>query len=98
MKAGRVLRAFQRIGWKIKRQPSSHRVLERPNWPDYTFAFHDGEEIGPITRSRSMTGRKLALSCSPKLPRERASVRKIFKSGGRGLNNQFPPSSGAAPP
>ena len=48
MKAGRVLRAFQRIGWKIKRQPSSHRVLERPNWPDYTFAFHDGEEIGPV--------------------------------------------------
>jgi predicted RNA binding protein YcfA (HicA-like mRNA interferase family) len=48
MKAGRVLRALQRIGWKIKRQPSSHRVLERPNWPDYTFAFHDGEEIGPV--------------------------------------------------
>jgi predicted RNA binding protein YcfA (HicA-like mRNA interferase family) len=48
MKAGRVLRALQRIGWKIKRQPSSYRVLERPNWPDYTFAFHDGEEIGPV--------------------------------------------------
>jgi hypothetical protein len=25
----------------------SHRVLERAGWPDYVFAFHDGEEIGP---------------------------------------------------
>jgi predicted RNA binding protein YcfA (HicA-like mRNA interferase family) len=47
-KARRVFRALQHIGWKLKRNPgSSHRVLERPGWPDYTFAFHDGEEIGP---------------------------------------------------
>lgn len=32
----------------IKRQAgSSHRVLEREGWPDYVFAFHDDEEIGP---------------------------------------------------
>jgi hypothetical protein len=25
----------------------SHRRLTRPGWPNYTFAFHDGDEIGP---------------------------------------------------
>lgn len=56
MKAGRVLRALQRIGWTIKRQPSSHRVLERLGWPDYTFAFHDGDEIGPRMLGRIAKG------------------------------------------
>jgi len=46
-KAGMVLRALYRIGWKVKRQSGSHRTLERPGWPDYVFAFHDAEEIGP---------------------------------------------------
>jgi predicted RNA binding protein YcfA (HicA-like mRNA interferase family) len=47
-KARRVLAALFRIGWKVKRQTGgSHRILERPNWPDFVFAFHDGEEIGP---------------------------------------------------
>jgi predicted RNA binding protein YcfA (HicA-like mRNA interferase family) len=46
-KASRVLAALLRIGWKIKRQPGgSHRTLERPGWPDVTWAFHDGSEIG----------------------------------------------------
>ena len=27
---------------------TSHRVLTKPGWPDYTFAFHDAEEIGPV--------------------------------------------------
>jgi predicted RNA binding protein YcfA (HicA-like mRNA interferase family) len=48
-KAGRVLRALYRIGWSVKRQPaSSHRILQRPGWPDYTFPFHDGVELGPV--------------------------------------------------
>ena len=52
-KARRVLAALQRIGWSIKRQSgSSHRVLQRPGWPDYTFAFHEEEEIGPKMLSR----------------------------------------------
>jgi predicted RNA binding protein YcfA (HicA-like mRNA interferase family) len=35
------------MGWVIKRQVhGSHRILSRPGWPDYTFAFHDTEEIG----------------------------------------------------
>jgi hypothetical protein len=26
--------------------------LERPGWPNFTFAFHDSEEIGPMALSR----------------------------------------------
>jgi predicted RNA binding protein YcfA (HicA-like mRNA interferase family) len=51
-KARRVLAALQRIGWRVKRQSSSHRILERPDWPDYVFAFHDDEEIGPRMLAR----------------------------------------------
>lgn len=47
VKASAVLRALLRIGWETKRQTGSHRTLSRPGWPDYVFAFHDGEEIGP---------------------------------------------------
>jgi predicted RNA binding protein YcfA (HicA-like mRNA interferase family) len=46
-KAKRVLAALQRIGWSIKRQSGSHRILERIGWADYVFAFHDQDEIGP---------------------------------------------------
>jgi predicted RNA binding protein YcfA (HicA-like mRNA interferase family) len=47
-----VLAALLRIGWTVKRQSGSHRVLEREGWPDYVFAFHDQEEIGPRMLSR----------------------------------------------
>jgi len=46
-KARRVLSALLRIGWSIKRHDkTAHRVLSKPGWPDYIFAFHDREEIG----------------------------------------------------
>lgn len=51
-KARVVLAALLRIGWQVKRQSGSHRVLARANWPDLVFAFHDGEEIGPRMLSR----------------------------------------------
>lgn len=57
-KARRVLRALLKIGWSIKRQSGSHRTLEREGWPDYVFAFHDGDEIGPrmLARIAKRTG------------------------------------------
>ncbi|HEY2155151.1 MAG TPA: type II toxin-antitoxin system HicA family toxin [Isosphaeraceae bacterium] len=58
-KARRVLAALLRIGWGVKRQVgTSHRVLERPGWADVTFAFHDGEAIGPrmLARIAKKTG------------------------------------------
>lgn len=42
-----MLNAPLRVGWSIKRQSGSHKTLCRSGWPDYVFAFHDGEEIGP---------------------------------------------------
>jgi predicted RNA binding protein YcfA (HicA-like mRNA interferase family) len=58
-KARRVLAALLRIGWSIKRQGgSSLRVLARPDWSDYVFAFHDDDEIGPrmLARIAKRTG------------------------------------------
>ena len=51
-RARRTLAALLRIGWVVKRQRSSHRVLARPDWADVVFAFHDDEEIGPRMLSR----------------------------------------------
>jgi predicted RNA binding protein YcfA (HicA-like mRNA interferase family) len=60
-KANRVLVALNRIGWVIKRQSrSSHRVLARPGSPDFVFAFHEQEEIGPKMLSR--IGKKTGLT------------------------------------
>ena len=57
-KARRVLAALLRIGWRIKRDAGSHRILTRPGWPDAVFAFHDGEELGPrmLARIAKITG------------------------------------------
>ena len=41
-KARQVLAALLRIGWAMKRQVGSHRLLAREGWADYLFAFHDG--------------------------------------------------------
>ncbi|MEX1130177.1 MAG: type II toxin-antitoxin system HicA family toxin [Vicinamibacterales bacterium] len=51
-KARRVLAALLRLGWNIKRQSGSHRTLSRVEWPDFVFAFHDDEEVGPRMLSR----------------------------------------------
>lgn len=40
-KPRRVLAALERIGWRVKRQRGSHRLLTRPGWPDYEFPFHE---------------------------------------------------------
>jgi predicted RNA binding protein YcfA (HicA-like mRNA interferase family) len=57
-KAQRVLSAMLRRGWTIKRQTGSHRILRRVGWPDFVFAFHDREEIGPrmLARIAKRTG------------------------------------------
>lgn len=57
-KARKVLAALLRAGWQVKRQSGSHRVLSRAGSPDFVFAFHEGEEIGPamLARIASNTG------------------------------------------
>ena len=59
-KSRRVLQALLSIGWQIKRQSGSHKVLSHPNYPDFVFAFHEGVEIGPkmLSRIAKKTGPK----------------------------------------
>ncbi len=47
VKAKQLLAALLKIGWMETRRRGSHRRLARPGWPDYTFAFHDSDEVGP---------------------------------------------------
>jgi predicted RNA binding protein YcfA (HicA-like mRNA interferase family) len=58
VKAKRLLAALLRIGWTIKRESGSHRTLTREGWPDFVFAFHDSDEIGPrmVARVAKHTG------------------------------------------
>ena len=51
-KATRVLAALERLGWRVKRQSGSHRTMSREGWPDFTWAHHDGAEIGPVMLAR----------------------------------------------
>ena len=57
-RAKRVLAALLRIGWSLKRQTGSHKVLRRDGSPDFVFAFHDSDEIGPrmLVRIAKRTG------------------------------------------
>lgn len=59
-KARQVLAALHKIGWETKRQTGSHKTLARTGWPDYTFAFHEGDEVGPkmLARIAKHTGLK----------------------------------------
>jgi predicted RNA binding protein YcfA (HicA-like mRNA interferase family) len=50
--ATRVLAALLRKGWAIKRQAGSHRILQHSGFPDFVFAFHDRDEIGPRMLAR----------------------------------------------
>ena len=52
IKAKSLFTALLRIGWSIKRQDGSYKLLERLGYPDYVFAFHDGDEIGPKMLAR----------------------------------------------
>ncbi|MGZ4105426.1 MAG: type II toxin-antitoxin system HicA family toxin [Actinomycetota bacterium] len=57
-KARLVLSALLKIGWTIKRERGSHRVLSREGWADVVFPFHEGEELGPkmLARIAKRTG------------------------------------------
>ncbi|MGH7042365.1 MAG: type II toxin-antitoxin system HicA family toxin [Acetobacteraceae bacterium] len=68
--------ALLRIGWTVKRQAGSHCTLSRPGWPDYVFAFHDADEIGPriMARVAEQTGLRPGdlwrhLACGPLIAR-----------------------------
>jgi predicted RNA binding protein YcfA (HicA-like mRNA interferase family) len=51
-KARIVYKALLKIGWTFLRQVGSHKKLTHPNYGNYTWAFHDNEEIGPVMLAR----------------------------------------------
>jgi predicted RNA binding protein YcfA (HicA-like mRNA interferase family) len=53
-----VVTALQRLGWRVRRQRGSHKVLTREGWEDVVFAFRDNEEVGPrmLARIAKRTG------------------------------------------
>jgi predicted RNA binding protein YcfA (HicA-like mRNA interferase family) len=57
-KGRQILAALKKIGWTIKRQTGSHKVLQREGFDDYIFAFRDSDEIGTrmLTRIAKKTG------------------------------------------
>ncbi|MCL1495195.1 MAG: type II toxin-antitoxin system HicA family toxin [Pseudanabaena sp. Salubria-1] len=59
-KARKVLAALEKMGWNVKRQTGSHKILERDGWEDYVFAFRDSDEIGAkmLARIAKKTGLK----------------------------------------
>ncbi|MDZ4797860.1 MAG: type II toxin-antitoxin system HicA family toxin [Bryobacteraceae bacterium] len=51
-RAKRVYAALLRLGWTLKKQVGSHRKLQRPGWQNFTFCFHDSEDVGPAALAR----------------------------------------------
>jgi predicted RNA binding protein YcfA (HicA-like mRNA interferase family) len=58
-KAKRILAALLRQGWNIKRTEGSHRILGKPGEEDYTFSFHDSQELDRAALSRIARETKL---------------------------------------
>jgi predicted RNA binding protein YcfA (HicA-like mRNA interferase family) len=59
-KARIVYKALLKIGWTFLRQIGSHKKLTHPTLGNYTWAFHDNDEIGPamLARIAKKTGLK----------------------------------------
>lgn len=52
-KSRRVYSALIKIGWKPKtKKASSHKQMVHDEWGEATWAFHDGDEIGPKMMAR----------------------------------------------
>jgi predicted RNA binding protein YcfA (HicA-like mRNA interferase family) len=83
-KARDVLRALERIGWTLKRQSGSHKTLAREGFPDFVFAFHDRDEIGPkmlarISKHTGLTPEDLQ-TVSPNKQLQRTVTRRRWRA------------------
>jgi predicted RNA binding protein YcfA (HicA-like mRNA interferase family) len=54
LQAKPVYKALLRIGWQEHHivKGSSHQQLTRLGYPDFTWAFHQAEEVGPKMLAR----------------------------------------------
>jgi len=59
-KARIVYKALLKNGCTFLRQVGSHKKLSHPNFPNYTWSFGDGDELGPamLARIAKKTGLK----------------------------------------
>lgn len=57
LKAKRLLAVLQRepLNYKVTRQSGSHRRLEAPGRPSFSFAFHDSATIKPSLVRKILT-------------------------------------------
>jgi len=52
-KARQVFRAIERLGWSVKEEKgSSHKQMVHASYSEATWAFKDGDEIGPKMMAR----------------------------------------------
>ena len=52
-KANRVYAALLRIGWTPKRSKSgSHIQMQKAGFADFTWAWHDSVELGPVAMKK----------------------------------------------
>jgi predicted RNA binding protein YcfA (HicA-like mRNA interferase family) len=51
-KARRVYAALVGLGWTLEKQVGSHGKLQKPGWRNFTFCFHDNEEVGPAALAK----------------------------------------------
>jgi len=64
VQAHRVLAALYRIGWSLKRQSGSHKVLRGPGPPEFrlvrfTIARKSARECSRVSRSTGFEARRL---------------------------------------
>lgn len=47
VKAKRLFKALEKIGWRTVRRSGSHRTMSKSGHPDLLFSIHESEEVGP---------------------------------------------------
>lgn len=52
VKARKLPKGLESLGWTVVRQRGSHRIMSKEGWVDIIFAFHDNEEIEPKMLSK----------------------------------------------
>ena len=80
-KARHVIAALLRLGWRLKRQSGSQRTLSRKGWPNFVFAFHDGEELGPrmLARIARHMGLWPEICCAMSSVWPRSSIERVLQ-------------------
>jgi predicted RNA binding protein YcfA (HicA-like mRNA interferase family) len=83
-----VYKALLSIGWKPVSQKGSHIKLRHGLFPEYMWAFHDGEEIGP----------KMLVICKVALVQSSLSRHNKSEAGPKRAGPMWSAAANAVPP